>query len=132
MLIEEDVGDPPSVPISDVNSTLSDVEVAHTTDSSHGFNTDEESFNIGDHVVVCYKSNKRDRLFVGNIIKKNSNSFQIKFLRKRVAKKQTYFVYPDIEDKQTVKTDDIIKKVRVRDIRRDRFVVSGMDITLIE
>ena len=69
---------------------------------------------------------------MGNIIKKNSNSFQIKFLRKRVAKKQTYFVYPDIEDKQTVKTDDIIKKLRVRDIRRDRFVVSGMDITVIE
>ena len=44
--------------------------------------------------------------------------FSVKFLRKKCGMKQTYFVYPDIEDVAVAAKDQIMTKVNVGDTRR--------------
>jgi len=53
--------------------------------------------------------------------------FLVNFLRKKRGVKVSYFCFPQIKDKQVVIKADIIKKVRVRDIRRGRYVLIGND-----
>ena len=89
--------------------------------------------NEGDYVLVSFNTNKRDRFFLGKIEEeKENNDFVVKFLRKRQSKKGDYFVYPDVADIQTVSKNSILMNVNIRDIRRGRYVVVGMDIQNVE
>lgn len=111
--------------IPDDNDNASENNSVHSLESGRSISEDdgfEKTLNEGDFVLTEFLTEKNSRLFIGKIEKKiDEDKFTINFLRKVPGKKQTYFVFPLVEDRQEV-TKNIIRKVVLgRDLRRGRF-----------
>lgn len=89
-----------------------------------------------DFILVKFHTNKRDRFYIGQIIclvGDNPCQYQVKFLRKKASKKDTYFIFPDITDECTVNDTQVVRKLKPpTDLRRGRFMFKGIDISYIE
>lgn len=85
----------------------------------------------GDFVLTEFVTQKNPRLFIGKVEEKvNDNLLTIKFLRKVIGKKQIYFVFPLVEDKQNVAKGIIKKIISARELRRGRYEFSESINTL--
>lgn len=77
--------------------------------------TEKENVNFGSYAVVEFKTNKRNRYFVGEVIKLEKNTIKVKCLRKKsgyinTIDNLTYFVEPSTDDLTEV-SRSAIKKV---------------------
>ncbi|KAJ8914398.1 hypothetical protein NQ315_017492 [Exocentrus adspersus] len=124
-LTEEENEEDDRVPTIDEN----DYEIGEpSTASSNTIDDNKENYELGDHVLVQFSTNKSVRFFVGKIDEiQADDTFIIRFLRKRHSKKEDYFVYPEQEDVRVVDSEMIIKKVIARQIRRQRYIISSID-----
>lgn len=93
------------------------------------------AFSVGDFVLVKFpfEDSKNHRLYVGKILKvfSNGEKFSISYLRKKVGLKQVYLHFPEELDIQTTKKSELVKKIIVRDLRRERFQILNHDVDSI-
>jgi hypothetical protein len=98
------------------NSPMPSTSISHSTES--------RDFSVDNFVLACFKTNKRERMFVGKVVSIIKNDLvEVTFLRKQENVKNTYFVFPEIEDTAVVSLKQIVHKLKApRDIRCGRFV----------
>lgn len=110
-------------------SDLSDVEEAQNNFNLSGEeNNENEIFGLGDFVIVKFSTNKRDRFFVAKIeqINEMGNNFTVNCLRKKVTIKETFFVYPNVQDISEVKEDQIMRKIFGKSSRRGQYIFKNI------
>ncbi|XP_020295380.1 uncharacterized protein LOC109860587 [Pseudomyrmex gracilis] len=74
-----------------------------------------------DYVIVRFpvSQNNRDRLWIGQVLKKEKRSVTVKFLRKKVSEKfGAIFTYPITDDTMSVNHSQIKRKVKINYIKR--------------
>jgi len=75
---------------------------------------------LNDLVKIKLRSETgNEKYFLGNVVENETEErrYKIRFLRRK-GRKETYFVYPDIEDVALVYAKEVLMKVKVRDLRR--------------
>lgn len=90
---------------------------------------EEKNFGIGDFLIVKFSTNKRDKFFVAKIVQINEmdNTLTVNCLRRRRnTKKETFFVYPNVQDISDVKNDQIMKNIFVKSSRREQYVFKNL------
>ncbi|PSN47600.1 hypothetical protein C0J52_04586 [Blattella germanica] len=80
-----------------------------------------DELNVNDFAVVKFPTKKRIRFFIGRINSVEDDTYDMTFLRKKIAVDIIYFVYPDNEDAVEVEKTQIIRKVVPVHGRRDKF-----------
>lgn len=81
-----------------------------------------DELNVNDFAVVKFPTKKRIRFFIGRIDSVEDDTYDMTFLRKKIADDSIYFVYPDNEDAVEVEKTQIIRKVVPVHGRRDKFI----------
>lgn len=81
-----------------------------------------DALDVGDFVIVTFKTNKRDRLYVGKIEEISKNETTVNTMRKVPSEKDNVFVFPPNPDLCVVDQDQIQRKVNLKNARRGRHV----------
>lgn len=78
--------------------------------------------NKGDFIIVKFKTNKRERRFIAQVLNTNSTQVEVKFLRKKIGQKNTYFVFPMVEDVAFVNHRDVERRIVCMSERRGQYM----------
>lgn len=91
----------------------------------------------GDFIMVDFKTreDEKNRLFLGEILEifdpnqedDDGPTLRVKFLRKRKGKKETYFVFPNIDDIEDISFEQVVQVVKCGSQRRGMLFFSGFD-----
>lgn len=81
-----------------------------------------ETFDKDEFVIAQFKTNKRDRHFIGKIVEMDEEGFTVSTLRKKSDTKDCIFIFPQIIDIATISREQIIRKITVKQSRRGRYV----------
>jgi len=136
-IVDESDTEPADIPVDihfESNSEKEDDSVADwdsddQSQSEEEIQDEEENRDLvlreKDYILVKFvtEEDKRDRYFAGylaNILDKNESQFEVQFLRKRVTKKEMYFVYPDVPDVDNVNREQVFSKLELSAERRGR------------
>ncbi len=81
------------------------------------------SINVGDFLIVGFQTNKRDRRFIAKVLSTSTenNDIEVKFLRKKVGRKNTFFVFPEIDDISSITPSQIERKITPMNSRRGQY-----------
>jgi hypothetical protein len=132
---EEDAENNQSEEEAETNSSSSEEEAKINNSEKSDVNNNENiklKLDIHDFVLVNFGNNK-NRYFVGQILSITKNtSYEVKYLRKTVGAKETYFSYPLVPDIEDTKEIQIVRKLNYTPLRRERFIFPGLDLTDVE
>jgi hypothetical protein len=86
------------------------------------------SLRKGDFIIVKYETNKRNLMYIGQVVKNNCPLIEVNFLRKKTSIDGSYFVFPNIKDVSNVTRLQVVRKlVPGKILKRGRFIFDTID-----